>query len=254
MTGPFPPFVPFVTLLMAPSASINACVVYHLSEQTAWPPRQQTVLLQEGEDHFSGLGTSHRAVDQNGENLRARVIHHKAGIQKPMGKHQFGPAMAGGRTVLLRDGRRGASQAQRRPGPPCAEEGGRRRAGSRGTASVLLQLPVLGLRLPELEGAKHSPGRVGDRPLGGASQPPCSRNSDDGPFANHYGIALPGFSGRKLDSLPPIRRSLSSAARVSLQGEHPARHQQNRRGGECLYGKSYKNATFPWGETCYMRF
>lgn len=40
---------------------------------------------------------------KRGESQGQRVIHHKAGIQKPMGKHQFGPAMAGGRTVLLRD-------------------------------------------------------------------------------------------------------------------------------------------------------
>lgn len=84
-----------------------------------------------------------------------------------------------------RQGRRGASQAQRRPSPPSAEEARRRCAGSGGAASVLLQL----------QGAKHSPGRVGDRPFGGASKRPCSRNSDDGPFANHYRTALPGFMG-----------------------------------------------------------
>lgn len=38
------------------------------------------------------------------------MIHHKAVIQELEKKHGFGPAMAGGRTGLLRDGRETMNQ------------------------------------------------------------------------------------------------------------------------------------------------
>lgn len=255
MTGPFPPFVPFVTLLMAPSASINACVVYHLSEQTAWPPRQQTVLLQEGEDHFSGLGTSHRAVDQNGENLRARVIHHKAGIQKPMGKHQFGPAMAGGRTVLLRD--RGDEEPARhredQAHPAQRKAGG----GAQGAGAQRL--------------SSYSCLCWGCASLSWRGQSTAPAGWETGPLVVQVNLLAPGIQmmallqtitellclasagGSWTHYLPsdvPFHLRPGSACKGNTQPDTS----KTGGGGECLYGKSYKNATFPWGETCYMRF
>lgn len=141
-----------------------------------------------------------------------------------------------------RQGRRGASQAQRRPSPPSTEEARRRVQGG---------------------GAQ----RLSSYSCRGQSTAPAGWET--GPLVVQVNVLAPGIQMMALLQTITELLCLASWEEAGLitshpmfpficgQG-HPARgtpsHTPAKQEGGCLYGKSYKNATFPWGETCYMTF